>query len=336
MKALVVPEKGKLEIRQIPAPEPGPYDALVRIEACGICNSTDLKLIDGTMVWGAPHPFVIGHEAVGTVLKIGGKVRKFKLGDRVTRAVAFWPDSRADIHAAAGGIAEFGIVRDGAAIKEDGDSTPMFDYLCDRQNAVPGTLEPAEAVLGIALSETASVLRHLPNLRGKRVVVAGTGIAGLSFGLWAKMAGAFVVVLGRRSARLELALKTGADEAVDTTAGNWPERVRKACGGSADGALEASGDAELAGTVLDLLKPDAFAAAYGVPPKGVKYPPRWKEAAVEEHLSYPWVAGLLQRGFVKPEWFLTHRWPLDDAVEAFAQVGRGEVIKGALIMGGKV
>lgn len=333
MKALVVPEAGRLEVRQIPAPEPGPYDALVRIEACGICNSTDLKLMAGTMFWAPPCPFVLGHEAVGTVLKLGGKVRKFRLGDRVTRPAAFWPGSRAGLNSASGGMAEFGVVRDGEAIKADGDSTPADDYLTARQNAVPRDLDPEHAVLAIALSETASVLKHLPDLRGRKVVVAGTGVAGLSFALWAKMAGGFVVVLGRRPDRLARADQVGADAAVDTTAGDWLERARKACGGGADGAIEATGDAELAGLVLELLKPDAFAASYGVPPAGIKYPRRWKDATVEEHLSYPWVADLLKRGFVRPEWFLTHRWPFGAAAEAFAQVGRGEVVKGVLTMG---
>ncbi len=87
MKALVVPQAGKLQLANIPPPEISPYDALVRIEACGICNSTDQKLIEGTMYWAPPFPITLGHEAVGTVIEVGAKVRKFKVGDRVTRPI---------------------------------------------------------------------------------------------------------------------------------------------------------------------------------------------------------------------------------------------------------
>jgi len=51
MKALIVPAQGRLEIRDIPEPVVDPYDALVKIEVCGICNSTDHKLIEGQMFW---------------------------------------------------------------------------------------------------------------------------------------------------------------------------------------------------------------------------------------------------------------------------------------------
>jgi D-arabinose 1-dehydrogenase-like Zn-dependent alcohol dehydrogenase len=47
----------------------GPYEALVKMEACGICSSTDAKVVDGTMYWAPPFPLVLGHESVGRVVE---------------------------------------------------------------------------------------------------------------------------------------------------------------------------------------------------------------------------------------------------------------------------
>lgn len=332
MQALIVREAGKLELADIPSPRIGAYDALVKIEVCGICNSTDHKLIEGKMFWAPPFPIVLGHESVGTVVEASKKVRKFKVGDRVTRPLAFWPGSGGGLNVAMGGFAEYGIVRDGLAMATDGDRSLAEDYNVQRQLIVPAHLQPAEASLAISLAETASVFRHLPNLRGKSVVIAGTGVVGLAFGLWAKLSGATVVTVGRRAERLKLARQLGADAAISTQDANWLSQIREAAGGPVSGILEATGDAPLAEQLLSVLDPQGFAVAYGVPPTGVSYSSRWQNANVEEHLSFAWVADLMARGWVKPEWFISRVWPLREAVAAFEQVEQGKVIKGFIRM----
>ncbi|MEI9997917.1 MAG: alcohol dehydrogenase catalytic domain-containing protein [Verrucomicrobiota bacterium] len=217
MKALIVPAPGRIEVRDIPDPEIGPYDALVRNECCGLCSSTDTKLIDGQMFWAPPFPFVLGHESCGTVIKTGAKVRRYQPGDRVTRTLAFWPGTRPGLHVAMGGFAELGLVRDAEAMARDGDVSLLDDYNTQRQCVVSKALDPVQASLAISLSETASVLRHLPKLRGKTIAVAGTGVAGLAFTLWCKLAGARVITLGRRPQRLAEAKRLGADATVDTS-----------------------------------------------------------------------------------------------------------------------
>ena len=333
MKALLVPEQGKLVIGDVAAPELEPYDALVRIETCGICNSTDAKLIEGQMYWAPPFPFVLGHESVGTVIEVGPKVRRYRIGDRVTRPVAFWPGSRPTLNAAMGGFAELGIVRDGAAMAADGDASLAADYTVLRQVVVPPHLSPRDAALAISLSETASVLRHLPNVRGKTVVVAGTGVVGFAFGLWVKLAGGRVITLGRRAERLAQARELGADVAIDTREPAYLDAIRVAAGGAVDGLIEATGDSALASELVAILKPDGFASAYGVPPTGQTYDSRWTISKVEEHLSYPWVADLFARGWIRSEWFISHNWSLDEAPVAFAEVMRGQVVKGFVHMG---
>ena len=102
--------------------------------------------------------------------------------------------------------------------------------------------------------------------------------------------------------------------------------------GPADGVIEAIGDVALAGPLLKLIKPGGFASAYGAPEDGKAYPPGWTTASVEEHRAYAWVADLLLRGWVRPEWFVTHTWPFSEARQAFERVREGGVIKGLILM----
>lgn len=331
MKALVVTAPGQLEVQEIARPNIGPYEALVQIEVCGICNSTDHKLIEGTMYWAPPFPFVLGHESVGRVVEVGEKVQRFRVGDRVTRPI-YIPPSGGAISAAMGGFAEYGIVTDAQARAADGDDSMLTDYNALRQLVVPADIAPQEAALAISLSETASVLRHLPNPRGQKIVVAGTGVAGLAFVLWFKLAGAHIIALGRRQERLQKARELGADATIDSRDPDFLQQIQCAAGGPVDGLLEATGDTPLASQLLDILRPDGFACAYGVPPSGTNYDPHWKTAIVEEHLSFEWVVDLMRRGWIQPEWFASHSWPFGKVIEAFQQAELGEVTKGFVEM----
>ena len=332
MKSVVVPQKGQLELAEIPIPAPGSYQALVRIECCGICGSTDWKIINGHMTWAKQYPLVLGHESVGRVVEVGANVRKFKVGDRVTRPV-YPADPDRGLYSAMGGFSEYGLVTDAVAMSADGDPSLLGDYTALRQNVVPAGLGAVEASLAISLSETASVLAGLPSLRNRTVIIAGTGIAGLSLTLWAKMAGARVVTLGRRGTRMAAARALGADATVDTTMDNWQAQVLKATGGLVDGVIEAIGDVAFSAMLLKFVKAGGFACAYGAPEDGQAYPTGWSVAPVEEHLAYGWVADMLKRGWVRSEWFATQIWPLDDAVKAFDFVRRGDIVKGFVLMG---
>jgi len=329
VKALVVPERGRIEFTDIPEPQTGPYEARVRIVCCGICNSTDWKVINGQMSWAGDCPLVLGHESVGVVESIGEKVRKFALGDLVTRPI--YPRG-SELGSAWGGFSEVGIVVDAQAMADDGGPSMLDDYNAQRQNVVPDGVDPVAAALAISLAETASVLDDAPSLAGKRVVVAGTGIAGLALTMWSKLAGArAVVTLGRRAERMVKARQLGADATVDTTETDWQDRVRATLGGAADLAFEAIGDASFASEVLGLLHADGDAIAYGVPPNGRAFDPRWRSADVREQDRYAWVADLIRRGWVNPNWFVSHRWSPDEITGAFDQVRRGEVLKGFIV-----
>src|ERR1700748_512357 len=82
MKSLLLQEYGKFAITEMPQPEPGAGEVLVRVAACGICGS-DVHGYDGTSGRRIP-PLVMGHEAAGTVAAIGTNVNGFKARERVT------------------------------------------------------------------------------------------------------------------------------------------------------------------------------------------------------------------------------------------------------------
>jgi L-iditol 2-dehydrogenase len=82
MKALLLSEYSKLSVTDMETPAIGDDDVLVRVRACGICGS-DIHGYDGSTGRRIP-PLVMGHEAAGEIAQVGGAVRNFRPGDRVT------------------------------------------------------------------------------------------------------------------------------------------------------------------------------------------------------------------------------------------------------------
>src|SRR5882762_4121792 len=82
MKGLLLKQYMDLEVTDLPQPEIGPDDVLVRVRACGICGS-DVHGMDGKTGRRIP-PLVMGHEAAGEVVEVGGNVGDLRAGDRVT------------------------------------------------------------------------------------------------------------------------------------------------------------------------------------------------------------------------------------------------------------
>ena len=82
MKALVLENARDLHLRDVPQPEVGPQDVLIKVRACGICGS-DVHGYDGSTGRRIP-PLIMGHEAAGVVEMVGAAVQSFRAGDRVT------------------------------------------------------------------------------------------------------------------------------------------------------------------------------------------------------------------------------------------------------------
>lgn len=81
MKAILVKEKEVLEIREVPKPEPGPDEVLIRVKAAGLCGS-DFHIYHGT--YPARYPLIQGHEFSGVIEAVGTAVTEWQPGQRVT------------------------------------------------------------------------------------------------------------------------------------------------------------------------------------------------------------------------------------------------------------
>jgi len=77
----LIDKNGKLVPADIPVPEPGPHQALIKVKACGVCR-TDLHVVDGELE-GGKMPIVPGHEIVGIVESVGSEVKSVAVGERI-------------------------------------------------------------------------------------------------------------------------------------------------------------------------------------------------------------------------------------------------------------
>lgn len=82
MNALVLTDYLKLELQQVPTPQPGSGEVLIHVAACGICGS-DVHGFDGSSGRRIP-PIIMGHEGAGTIAAVGPDVTGWSVGDRVT------------------------------------------------------------------------------------------------------------------------------------------------------------------------------------------------------------------------------------------------------------
>ncbi len=336
MKALIVPEPGKATVENVAEPEINDYQALVRIRAASICNSTDSQILTGRfpMDWldGQQYPGILGHEGVGEVVKVGKKVTAFKEGDLVFRPRAEVPG----LGCFFGSFAEFGVVTDYQSLKQDRPEMPVH-FNWPMQQVIPNWVDPYEAPVLINLKECYSALRNIGVRWESTVLVMGTGGVGLGFTHMAKLHGVREVIsVGRRDERLELARKFGADHTINTTRDSLRDRVLEITGGrGVDFIIEATGDASLYVELCRLLATDGKMGIYGINnlqefPLSMRYMPPsfWVGClAPDEPAAHKSMMDFVKLGIVSPGDYITHEITLEEAPEAFRHVKDTEVIK---------
>jgi L-iditol 2-dehydrogenase len=255
MLAAVAEEPGQLAVREVPMPTIDETECLVEILACGICNSTDHKLLHGQFRYKGPeaYPGLLGHEAVGRVIECGADVESFQVGDIVLRPGASYAPG-AGPTSMYGGLAQYGKVRD----PRHGGS-PMHQL-------VPPELDPVDATMLVTLKETLSWLQRWPVRPHESVVVLGSGPVGLSFAWFARLLGCHpVLVLGQRDEPLQRALNMGLDAVINTRRDDPREVVNAWTNGQgADRVIEAIGDEAVLPLGLSLLSPHGRLGVHGI------------------------------------------------------------------------
>ncbi|WP_110254286.1 NADP-dependent oxidoreductase [Undibacterium pigrum] len=194
MKAFVVDryqKKGALRIGQIPIPEIREDEVLIEIHAAAV-NLLDAKIRDGEFKLLLPYrlPLILGHDAAGVVVKVGSKVRQFKLGDEVYAR----PD---DFRI--GAFAEF------IAVKEDSLAIKPASL----------SMEEAASIPLVGLTAWQALVERANLKRGQKVFIqAGSGGVGTFAIQLAKHLGAFVATT-TSTANIDLAKSLGADIVID-------------------------------------------------------------------------------------------------------------------------
>lgn len=335
MYAYAATAPGKIERITLPVPEPDDYEVLVKNEGCVFCNTTDRMIVDDLFATPA-YPVIFGHENFGKVIKVGKKVKNFKLGDRVLCANAIVRKFDGHYHSSWGGFAQYGIAGDLQAYLADGNTLNDANKYRARYKlncTIPADLPLKEAGLIYTLAETASALKQFGDITGKSVVIIGTGIVGYFFTYFAKTFGAgHVACLGRRRSRLEIAKKCGADsnfiDISEATA------ALNAIGG-ADIVIECSGNYKALEHGLPYLKPGGTLAVYAVPHRPYEFdlakcPNDFCYRRIDPQISTALneVCDLMKAGNFPTDLFMTHQWNFGQVPQAYQQVCSGEVIKG--------
>lgn len=223
MNALLLTDYKRLELADMPMPEIGPGDVLVRVAACGICGS-DVHGFDGSTGRRIP-PIVMGHEAAGVIERLGADVRGFSKGERVTFDSTVWCGEcfycrRGEVNLCDNrqvlGVSPGDYRRHGA----------FAEYVAVPQRILyklPDSLGFEQA----AMIEAVSVAVHAVGLTPVRLddtgVVVGSGMIGLLAAQALRLAGCGrVVAVDPDEARLKMARELGVDETVNPKSAELP------------------------------------------------------------------------------------------------------------------
>lgn len=324
MKAVITDGCGRLWVDDVPEPNLGPYDCLVRMECCAFCNSTDRHIVEGAAVMGLQYPAVLGHESVGIIEHVGDLVNNFHVGDRVLRAYAMNPDEMHGTFASGwGGFAEYGKITDWKAM---GNPAGALLY----QQKVPVEIDAQLATLLIPQKEVYSATGSIEPIKGQRFMVAGAGIVGLLFGLFLKKRGAAqVAMVARRREALDQVMAMNAADEIHCF-DQLPGR-----GDAFDSLIETTGSLDAIAALLPCVRKGGPLYAYAVYPKGMKDPSllslcqnhslirlRPNEAGCHQE-----VCDMVLRGELNHRVFIKHELPMTQVQKAWQTVLERRTLK---------
>ena len=235
MKAAIFKEKEVLRVEEVPEPQAGPRDVLLKITHCAICGS-DLHRYQHAMM--SPGT-IMGHEYSGVVADKGAEVSEFAIGDRATRSGGP-PHPVRDVFplGARYSAKERGFMPSvGPGAYAEYMVTPA-----DRLMKLPETVTNLDASLVEPLTVSLHAVR-LSNLKvGDRALIVGAGPIGLLAQQCVALGGARAVYVSEtNAARREVALKLGADEVFDPREVDLVAEIIERTGVGVDLVIECAG-----------------------------------------------------------------------------------------------
>jgi S-(hydroxymethyl)mycothiol dehydrogenase len=359
VRGVIARRKGEpVELTTILVPDPGPGEALVDVQACGVCH-TDLHYRQGGI--NDDFPFLLGHEAAGVVAAVGPGVDEVEPGQFV---VLNWRAVCGRCRACRKGRPHLCFATHNASQPMTlTDGTPLSPALgigafADRTLVAAGQCTPVDPAArpevagllgcGVMAGLGAAMLTGEVG-RGDSVAVFGCGGVGDAAVAGARLAGATTIVAVDLDPRkLELARNFGATHTVDASATDPVEAVRAATGGlGADVCIEAVGHPEvlrqaffardLAGTVVQVGVPTPEMTFPDIPMieffgRGGALKPSWYGDCLPSR-DFPLLVDLHLQGRLPLEDFVSETIPLDGVEEAFGRMEQGEVLRSVVLLG---
>jgi L-iditol 2-dehydrogenase len=262
MRAAVYHGVDDVRLEEVPVPEIGPGEILIRVHTCGICG-TDLKKI-ATGSHSAPRIF--GHETAGVVVKVGAKVgdgvRKFSVGERV---VVFHHIPCGECyycrHKTFAQCATYKKVGCTAGFEPSGggfaEYVRVMDWIVEKGTVrIPEGTSFEQASFAEPVNTCIKGIETLRLQAGETVLVIGQGPIGLILATLAKRAGARVITSDLYPARLTIAHGFGLNLTIDASKSDAVQAVRGMTEGrGADAVILAVGGSALIRPAMDATRP---------------------------------------------------------------------------------
>jgi alcohol dehydrogenase/L-iditol 2-dehydrogenase len=330
------PEKGSVEIREIPIPEIGEDDVLLEVANVGVCGS-DLHQWTADHSWPVNYPVVLGHEFGGHIVETGKRVSGagWKEGDRVVSETAAIIDASNPMSRQ--GLYNLDPTRKGFGYGVNGAMTRFVKVPARCLHRVPDSLAFEEACLTepccVAFNAVVENSRLKP---GDRVIVLGPGTIGILCAAMARLCGAEVALVGLENDRhrLEIARQYGCEPIIgDATA--W---ALQRDGLGADCVIDAAGASITLKLALQLVRPNGAITKVGWGPQPLGFsldPLVQKNVTLQGSFSHNWpvwerVIALLAGGQLDVKPIIGGVWPVTEWHEAFEQMHSGAVVKSVL------
>jgi S-(hydroxymethyl)mycothiol dehydrogenase len=357
VRGVIARSKGApVELTTVVVPDPGPGEALVRVQACGVCH-TDLHYREGGI--NDDFPFLLGHEAAGVVETVGPDVTSVAPGDYVVlnwRAVCGQcrscrrgrPQYCFSTHNAVQKmtLVDGTVLAPALGIGAFAEMTLVAAGQCTRVD--PRARPEAAGLLGCGVMAGlgASLFTGEVGL-GDSVAVFGCGGVGCAAIAGAKLAGASsVIAVDIDPRKLELARQFGATHTVNSAEQDAVEAIRALTGGNgADVCVEAVGKPsvmeqafyarDLAGTLVQVGVPSPemridlpMIEFFG---RGGRLKPSWYGDCLPSR-DFPMLIDLYLNGRLDLDRFVSETIGLDEVEEAFHRMERGEVLRSVVVV----
>lgn len=335
MRAAVFETKGRISIREVPRPEPGYGQALIRVTLTTICG-TDVHILRGE--YPVKEGLIVGHEPVGVIAALGPGVTGYEIGDRVIvgaitpcgQCRACLSGSQAQCDHGGGGYEALGGWRFGNTINGCQAEYLLVPNAQANLAKIPAELSDEDVLMCPDIMSTGFSAAERGGVRiGDSVVVFAQGPIGLCATAGAKLSGASLIIgVDRIPARLEMARSMGADVVINSAEQDVSAEVRRLTGGGADVAIEALGHQATFENALRCVRPGGTVSSLGVYSGHLQVPLDAFAAGLGDHTIVTTLCpggkermrrlmNIVASGRFSPRRLLTHSYGLSEIEEAY-------------------